>query len=224
LNFLQKNNYLNEIKVNNHESYSLTQKGMSESDISANMQYFINKVLQKFPTLENLIDYVYDKYPEYSCRSLRKFILKQIKLDNTPGIFLIGYEGRDVDEFMHELILNNIQILIDIRYNPHSMKYNFNKNRLEKTLKNIQIEYIHIPELGIAPKFRKDLKNQQDYEVLFEKYRSELHNKEKYLQRIRDLANNKRIALMCFEKNVLQCHRREVGNYLKNLGENVCSI
>ena len=145
-------------------------------------------------------------------------------MDNEPEIFLIGYEGVDINEFMHKLILNNIQILIDIRYNPHSMKYNFNKNRLQKTLKNVQIEYIHIPELGIEPKLRKDLVNQQDYELLFAKYRHELQDKKKYLQKIRILVNDKRIALMCFEKDVMQCHRREVGNYLKNVGENVLSI
>ena len=163
LNYLLKKDYLNEIKINNQESYSLTQKGRIELDISKNTLNFINKSLQKFPSIESMIDYVYDKYPEYSCRSTRKFIPKPIKLDNMPGIFLIGYEGVDIDEFMHKLILNNIQILIDIRYNPRSMKYNFNKNRLQKTLKNVQIDYIHIPELGIAPKFRKNLSNRQDY-------------------------------------------------------------
>ena len=78
--------------------------------------------------------------------------------------------------------------------------------------------------MGIEPKFRKDLVNQQDYELLFAKYRHELEDKKKYIEKIRDLANDKRIALMCFEKDVAQCHRREVGNYLKNVGENVLSI
>lgn len=224
LNYLQKKEYLNEIKINNQESYSLTQKGRTELEISKNTLNFINISLQKFQTLENLIDYVYDNYPEYSCRSTRKFIPKPIQLDSIPGIFLVGYEGVDIDEFMHRLILNNIQILIDIRYNPRSMKYNFNKKRLQKTLENSQIDYIHIPELGIEPKFRKDLHLQQDCELLFEKYRNELQNKKKYLQKIRNLANDKRIALMCFEKNVDQCHRREVGKFLKKLGENVNSI
>ncbi len=224
LNYLQKNNYLNETKVKNKESYSLIQKGRTELYISKNTLKFVNNSLQKFPTIENLIDYVYDKYPEYSCRSTRKFISKPIKLDSVPGIFLVGYEGIDIDEFMYKLILNNIQVLLDIRYNPQSMKYNFNKNRLQKTLKNIQIDYIHIPEMGIEPKFRKDLHNQQDYELLFAKYRHELEDKKKYLQKIQNLSNDKRIALMCFEKDVAQCHRREVGNYFKNLGENVCSI
>ncbi len=224
LNYLQKNDYINEIKVENQDSYSLTQKGRKELDISENTLNFINNTMHKFPTLEKIIDYVYDKYPEYSCRSTRKYIPKPIILDNEPGIFLVGYEGVDIDEFMHKLILNNIQILIDIRYNPRSMKYNFNKNRLQKSLKNIEIEYIHIPELGIAPEFRKDLRNQQDYDLLFEKYRCELQNKKKYLQKIKNMAIEGRIALMCFEKDVTQCHRREVGNYLKNMGESVCSI
>jgi len=224
LNYLQKNDIIIEIVSNNQEFYSITQKGKIELEISRNTLNFIDKTLQKFPTTENLIDYVYDNYPEYSCRSIRKFIPKQIKLDKVPGIFLIGYEGVDVDEFIHKLVLNNIQILIDVRYNPRSMKYNFNKKRLKNTLENNQIDYIHIPELGIAPKFRKELHNQQDYEILFEKYRNELPEKKPYLQKIQDLSNENRIALMCFEKDLVRCHRREIGNFLKKMGESVISI
>jgi uncharacterized protein (DUF488 family) len=138
--------------------------------------------------------------------------------DNTPKFFLIGYEGRDIDNLMNELIQNNINTLVDIRYNAKSMKYDFNKGRLSKFLSNVNIRYEHIPELGIDESARKNLNSQDDYEKLFIQYRSDIPNKKEYFEKLIEIHSNHRTALLCFEKNEISCHRREVGAFLRSQG------
>src|SRR5574344_1017887 len=87
-----------------------------------------------------------------------------------PGLFTVGYEGRDVDLFLNILIKNDIDVLIDVRKNPFSMKFDFTKNSLKNYLENLEIRYLHIPKLGIEGEKRKDLLTLKDYKKLFEDY------------------------------------------------------
>ncbi|MHA1679408.1 MAG: DUF488 domain-containing protein, partial [Promethearchaeota archaeon] len=135
-----------------------------------------------------------------------------------------GYEGRSIDDFLRELVLNNIHVLVDVRRNARSMKYEFNKGRLEKTVNNLDIKYQHIPELGIDSEKRKKLETRMDYELLFAEYAKDLPNKREYIEQIEILGNKRRIALMCFEADVQSCHRREIGKVLVERGYTVSNI
>jgi len=70
----------------------------------------------------------------------------------------------------------------------------------------MDIEYVHIPELGISSEHRKKIK---DKEILFKNYKGVLEtNYSDYLDQIVQLAlKNKRIAITCFEANPTECHR-----------------
>ena len=46
----------------------------------------------------------------------------------------------------------------------------FQKNQLAKACEGAGIRYEHIPNLGIISEKRKDLKNQSDYDALFDDY------------------------------------------------------
>ncbi|MHA1997145.1 MAG: DUF488 domain-containing protein [Promethearchaeota archaeon] len=198
--------------------------GKVEERLEPDHVRFVKHILSKYPDDRTLIDYIYEKYPEYTVRSPRRNIPRAIALDVKPGFFLIGYEGRSIDDFLRDLILNNIHVLVDVRWNARSMKYEFNKGRLEKAVKNLDIQYKHIPELGIAPEKRKNLKSKNDYEILFAEYARELPNKREYIEKIMKLGEKRRIALMCFEADVQSCHRRELGKILVEKGYPVSSI
>ncbi|WP_375627098.1 DUF488 family protein [Bartonella sp. MU37NMGALS] len=72
--------------------------------------------------------------------------------------FTIGYEGKSLENYLKSLIENNIKTLCDVRKNPISRKHGFSKRQLEKAVSNIDIEYMHMPELGIASEKRRNLK------------------------------------------------------------------
>ena len=167
----------------------------------------IKTMLKSFPDEKKITDYVYQEYPQYTIKSE---LIEQKPKKAEPGFFTIGYEGKDIDQFLNALVSNRIELLIDIRKNPFSMNFVYIKGALMKKLKDVGIDYLHIPELGIESEERKNLNTQSDYEELFAKYRQTLPIKEVYINRIIELGTAKRVALLCFEADSSFCHRGEV--------------
>lgn len=181
----------------------------------------IKIMLKSFPDEKKITDYVYQKYPQYTIKSE---LIEQKPKKAEPGFFTIGYEGKDIDQFLNVLVSNQIELLIDIRKNPFSMNFIYIKDALMKKLKDVGIDYLHIPELGIESEERKNLNTKADYDQLFAKYRQILHIKEVYINRIVELGTEKRVALLCFEADSNFCHRGEVAKIIKNKKHEVIDL
>ncbi len=213
---LRDNNLIDE------EETTLTKEGECVlNKIGREHDYDIKAMLNPFPDEKKITDYVYQKYPQYTIKSE---LVEQKPKKNEPGFFTIGYEGKDIDQFLNLLVSNNIDILIDIRRNPFSMNFVYIKDALMKKLKDVGIEYLHIPELGIESEERKNLNTKEDYEELFVKYRQTLPIKEVYINRIIELGKEKRIALLCFEADSSFCHRGEVAKFIKSRNYEVINL
>lgn len=173
-------------------------------------------------TFDEILDYVYEKYPYYAIRnpkrnkSYRQYDTTLQSDKQTPQIFTIGYEGISIDEFINQLIRNNIQILVDVRANPHSMKYGFSGTRLKQIIENQGIKYLSIPTLGIRSENRQELNSLKDYQKLFEDFENnQMPQVKNELEELKILLKKgKRIALMCFEKDINYCHREVVSRHL----------
>jgi hypothetical protein len=176
-----------------------------------------------------LMKHTYLNYPFYAIKSeaaekiLSAAELEKVKKANPKAtdtiLFTIGYEGISLEKYMVRLLKNDIKVLVDVRNNPLSMKYGFNKSQLKKYCSSIGIDYIHFPEVGIQSEQRQELNNQKDYDKLFEKYRKKnLTATGKTQIAILNLLNrHKRIALTCFEANICQCHRKHLAEAIANL-------
>lgn len=191
----------------------------------------LNKIYEQYKNLKGkkLIEYVYQTYPYYSIHSeiLEKVFdenytnfvksLKPQKKNTT--LFTIGYEGKTLEYYINQLIKEDIKVLCDIRKNPISMKDGFSKNEMKGILESIDIQYIHIPELGIESNKRKDSHTKQDYQKLFEDYEKEVIPKHQNSLDIllKLLKENKRIALTCFEKSYKDCHRSRTASAIVKL-------
>ncbi|MEM0940525.1 MAG: DUF488 domain-containing protein [Bacteroidota bacterium] len=143
----------------------------------------------------------------------------QKKTAEDLAFFTIGYEGITPENYLNKLIINNVKLLCDVRKNPISMKYGFSKNQLKNACESININYIHIPELGINSEKRSDLNTMNDYKRLFDEYeKTTLVENVDQLERILNLAHKyQRIAITCFEKEPRICHRSRVADSLKKL-------
>ena len=174
-----------------------------------------------------LIRKVYETYPYYAINSeiinrlfsdseVSKFVDERKKYENKQEIlFTIGYEGKSVETFANQLIKNGVHLLCDVRRNPLSRKFGFTKSKLEHIIKNVGIQYYHIPELGIESEKRVSLNTIADYEALFEDYSRTLPQRQRYIRIVYDLIKqHKRIALMCFEKEAYMCHRHVIRDYI----------
>ncbi|MCK4816809.1 DUF488 domain-containing protein, partial [bacterium] len=125
---------------------------------------------------------------------------------------------------LNKLIINNVLVLVDVRANPVSRKYGFSKRTLQNHIEKTTIMYIHIPELGISSRLRKNLSGRDSYRNLFDYYEEQiLPNQSKSLEEIKALVRQfGRIALTCFEADHTMCHRHLIAHSIHNtLGSKV---
>lgn len=184
------------------------------------MDYFIDET--KSMDNDDLINFSYTKYPDYTIFSeIRK---EQNYTRDEIGITTIGYEGLSIDEFMMKLIDEKIQILVDVRNNPWSMKYGFMGKSLNILCGKMGIEYLGLPDVGIPSELRKKLKTKEDYDALFKHYRKFISKKEKELDILLGLGKKKKITLMCFEKDPGMCHRTILAEELERREKGVVII
>jgi hypothetical protein len=173
----------------------------------------------------------YRRHPYYATRSE---ILDKLRLEpealgrikaakpkrQAAGIVTIGYEGRSLEGYLNELLRAAVTVLCDVRRNPFSHKYGFSKGTLGNVCEGVGIRYEHVPELGIASDKRRELETQADYDALFAEFeRESLPQQGALLETIRAWVRaGERVALTCFERLPVQCHRHCVAEALVRMG------
>lgn len=155
----------------------------------------------------HLLKMVYEKYPMYAFRSkLSEFKTKSPK--STIGIYTIGYEGATIDAFLNSLLQKGISRIIDIRSNPISRKWGFSKSILSSFCQKLEIDYVHIPELGIESNKRKNLDSYIDYINLLDNYeQSFLPQIPELIDKVSEFIKEKSSVLLCMEADYSKCHR-----------------
>jgi uncharacterized protein (DUF488 family) len=136
------------------------------------------------------------------------------------AISTIGYEGAAIQDFVALLKHMQVDILIDIRDLPLSRKKGFSKNALKQNLEEMEIGYLHLKALG-DPKAGRDAARSGNFKKFIEIFTAHISGNEAKLsmKSIKDLAENKHVCLMCFERNHHQCHRRIVVEEISKLAK-----
>jgi uncharacterized protein (DUF488 family) len=139
--------------------------------------------------------------------------------NNRSVLYTIGYEGISIEEYLNRLIKHDVRVLVDVRNNPLSRKFGFSKSQLKNYCRSLQIDYQHIPEVGIRSEYRKGLNSQNDYDQLFAEYRKTtlLNTRAAQGKILALLETNQRIALTCFEADACKCHRKHLANSISTL-------
>ncbi len=191
----------------------------------------VNQVYMLFNKMDGngLMKHTYTNYPYYAINSTTaEKILTKAQFDkvNTfrPALthtilFTIGYEGISLEAYLNKLVKNDIKVLVDVRNNPLSQKFGFSKSQLIRYCEGLNIEYMHFGDVGIQSEYRQELKEQSDYDNLFNNYKKKtlpktISTQEKILALLMD---KKRIALSCFEANICQCHRKHLAEAITQL-------
>ena len=188
----------------------------------------IARIIKRFAemTINDLIKYTYQNYPFFAINSkMAKVMLSETEYSMVTkhrphktdmSLMTIGYEGLSLEQYMVILLRNDVRVLCDVRKNAYSQKFGFSKAQLAKACEGTGIRYEHIPNLGIVSEKRKELKEQSDYDILFDEYESttliSARDELNYLFKL--LQSEKRIALTCFEHDPSQCHRSRIAKKL----------
>ena len=142
---------------------------------------------------------------------------------NNARIYTIGHSNHGIESFISLLKLASIDMIVDVRSAPFSKMYpHFNRNTLEAVLKDKEIGYLFLGDLiGGRSRYKSDYENGQ---VVY----SRLADKDEYkatIKRVFDGSAKFIIALMCSEKEPLDCHRTLlVSQSLTELGAQIAHI
>jgi uncharacterized protein (DUF488 family) len=131
-------------------------------------------------------------------------------------LFTIGYEGAALDDFMRALKAARIDVLLDVRELPISRRKGFSKTALGGALTEAGIRYRHEKQLGSPKTIRHRLREDGNFPRFFRDFDLHLMEQTALLETLaEELKGN--VALMCYEKDHEECHRRSVANALAGL-------
>jgi uncharacterized protein (DUF488 family) len=125
--------------------------------------------------------------------------------EQRPVIFTIGHSTHSLEAFAELLRLHSVTVVADVRSAPFS-RFNpqFNKDALKRSLKSHGIKYVFLGiELGARstdPSCYENGRVQYARLARTEQFRGGL-------ERVMRGSHTHRIALMCAEKEPLECHR-----------------
>ena len=134
--------------------------------------------------------------------------------------FTVGYSGRKTEVILESLVSNGVRTLVDIRQNPVSMyRPELSKKNLDESLKEIGVNYVHLPELGVPRDVRGMAIESGSRDVIWEWYDENVV--EPYLgNNLHAFLNGFEhpVALMCTEIDPHECHRHRLSLALEGLG------
>ena len=123
-------------------------------------------------------------------------------------LYLTGYEGENLEDFLKRIKKFKVKAVIDVREIPLSRKNSFSKNNLKEVLNKRGIRYYHFPGLGSPKKMREKLHSTDDYLTFFKGYRNYIDKKESSLNKLVEIIMKEKIVvLLCYEKRYELCHR-----------------
>lgn len=131
----------------------------------------------------------------------------------------IGYEGATLVDFISTLLEAGVEQVVDVREIAQSRRPGFSKTALRTALSEVGIDYHHIRQLGDPKHGREAARAGQIdlFRAIFSAH-MDLPASQDALKNAIVLANEKKSALVCFERDPKNCHRTIVAERMAKLG------
>lgn len=143
------------------------------------------------------------------------------------SIWTVGHSTRTFEHFLELLQSQNTEAIADVRRFPGSRKYpHFNSESLKVSLSEHDVAYEWFQELGGRRKPDPHSHNVAWRNASFRAYADYIETQEfrEGLERLLQLAREKRTAIMCSEAVWWRCHRSLISDVLKVEGIEVLHI
>lgn len=123
-------------------------------------------------------------------------------------IWTIGYEQATVPAVMSALREAGVEVLADVRALPLSRRPGFSKTALAANAREAGIDYVHFKALG-TPADGRAAARRHDHAALERIYAGQLELPEAIAAgaQLSDLASERKVALLCYEREAHGCHR-----------------
>jgi len=142
-------------------------------------------------------------------------------------ILTVGHSNLEERPFLDLLAAAGVELIADVRANPRSRYEHFNRSALAGSLQAGGIGYAHLGEqLGGRRDPAPGSPNDPLEDGWFRGYADHMASDEfsEGLNRLRELARDQRVAVMCAEADWTQCHRRLIADALVTDGIRVLHL
>ncbi|MGB3393482.1 MAG: DUF488 domain-containing protein [Stenotrophomonas sp.] len=142
-------------------------------------------------------------------------------------LWTIGHSTRGWEEFLALLATQRIEAIADVRRFPGSRRHPwFASETMAANLPASGVDYLWLPQLGGRRRVQPGSPNGGWRNAAFQGYADHLQSAEfaDGLQRLLQLAERRRTALMCAEALWWRCHRRLIADVLSERGIAVLHI
>ncbi len=131
--------------------------------------------------------------------------------DPLKDLLTIGYEGCTINDVLAGLQAARVGLLLDVRAVAQSRKPGFSKRQLAAGLDEAGIRYVHLQGLGTPKPGRDAVRagHPERMEVIFREHMTS-DRAQADLAQARQLVQEQRTCLLCFERDPVHCHRRLV--------------
>ncbi|MEO0132578.1 MAG: DUF488 domain-containing protein [candidate division WOR-3 bacterium] len=122
-------------------------------------------------------------------------------------LYTIGYQDRQIDEFIDMVAGHRIEVVLDVRASPFSFKRGFNWYELKNRFNEIGVRYINVPSLGVPKDKRADFKTE---------YPKILEEGFYMVWQVIQIVRRALSVLVCYERVPSDCHRGILADYIKD--------
>jgi uncharacterized protein (DUF488 family) len=125
----------------------------------------------------------------------------------------IGYENETQAQVIDRLKQAGVEVVVDVRAVASSRRAGFSKTLLAASLKDAGIDYVHLRDLG-TPKPGRDAARKghiAEMRAIFEDHMAE-PGAQLQLAQAKDIARERKAALLCYEADHKGCHRSIVAD------------
>lgn len=142
-------------------------------------------------------------------------------------VWTIGHSTHSIEQFTMMLRSFQIQSLVDVRSLPGSRKFpHFDKEALEVSMKESNIQYLHLKDLGGRRRPSRESRNTAWRLASFRGYADFMETQAfmNAVNQLQEISSANRTAYMCAEAVWWSCHRSLISDYLKLKGWTVQHI
>ncbi|MDP3940589.1 MAG: DUF488 domain-containing protein [Deltaproteobacteria bacterium] len=120
-------------------------------------------------------------------------------------IFNVGYEKRSLHQLCATLVAAGVEVLLDVRERPWSMRPEFRRERLRKELDASGIGYVHCKAAGNP--YRPKPGEVKSFDDCMRDYERHIRASPDVVEEMSGLLRGRRAAVFCYEARRDRCHR-----------------